>query len=108
MSDIFIPRRKPGPRPVECATFRTTVRILGQAQIDTFKAMCALAGRRPHELAYDIVLESIRKAQHDHETQALVSAVRRYQSGRRLVYSGPGSWAGRREMLDTAEEDRDA
>jgi hypothetical protein len=82
---------------------RTSVRILGQAQIDTFRAMCALAGRRPHELAYDLVLDAIREAQHDHETRALVGAVRRYQSGLRLVYGGPRSRAGRREMLGTAE-----
>lgn len=81
---------------------RTSVRILGQAQIDTFRAMCALAGRRPHELAYDLVLDAIREAQHDHETRALVGAVRRYQSGLRLVYGGPGSRAGR-EMLCAAE-----
>jgi hypothetical protein len=96
-------RRKPGPRPVECPTLSTSVRILGQAQIDTFRAMCALAGRRPHELAYDIVLDAIREAQHDHDTQALVSSVRRYQSGLRLVYGGPGSRMGRREMLEAGD-----
>jgi hypothetical protein len=104
MSDVVIPRRKPGPRPVECATFSTSVRILGQAQIDTFRAMCVLAGRRPHELAYDIVLDAIRDAQHDHGTQALVSAVRRHRSGMRLVYGGPGSRMGRREMLATGRD----
>ena len=77
---IWIPRRKPGPRLVECATMRTSVRILGQAQIDTFRAMCALAGRRPHELAYDIVLEAIRAGQENHEVQELVQAIRRRQS----------------------------
>lgn len=99
--DIVIPRRRPGPRPVECETFRTSVRILGERQVETFRAMCALRGRRPHELAYDLVLEAIRDAQHDHETQALVQAVRRHQSGLRLVYGGPSSRAGRREMLAT-------
>lgn len=86
---IFVPRRKPGPRPVECATFKTSIRILGDAQIDTFRAMCALRGRRPHELAYDIVLAAIRGAQHDHETQAMVAAAKRYRSGLKLV-SGEG------------------
>jgi hypothetical protein len=46
-------------------------RIFGQDQIDTFRAMCALAGRRPHELAADIVLEAILQARHDHEVQHL-------------------------------------
>lgn len=82
---IFVPRRRPGPRPVTCPTFKTSVRILGQEQIDTFRAMSALAGRRPHELAADIVLAAIREAQRDHATQALVHAVRRHQSGLRLV-----------------------
>jgi hypothetical protein len=104
---IWIPKRRPGPRPVECATFRTSVRILGGAQIDTFKAMCALRGRRPHELAYDIVLDAIREAQHDHETQALVSAVKRHRRGMRLAYGGPGSRAERREMLASQEAARD-
>jgi len=82
---VFIPQRKPGPRPVECETFRTSVRILGTAQVETFRAMCALAGRRPHELAYDIVLEAIRAAQEDPDHQALVAAARRHKSGLRLV-----------------------
>ncbi len=95
---VIVPRPGPGPRPVTCPTLKTSVRILGQEQIDTFRAMCALAGRRPHELAADIVLAVIREAQHDHSTQSLVRAVRRHQSGLRLFYGGPGSRMGRREM----------
>jgi hypothetical protein len=91
---------------VECPTLKTSVRILGQAQIDTFRAMCALAGRRPHELAYDIVLEAIRAGQEDHPTQELVSAVRRYQSGLRLVHGGPDSRSGRHEMLAVLDPER--
>jgi hypothetical protein len=79
-------------------TFKISVRILGQEQIDTFHPMSALAGRRPHELAADIVLATIREAQRDHATQALVHAVRRHRSGLRLVYDGPGSRTCRREM----------
>jgi hypothetical protein len=82
----------------------TSIRIFGQDQIDTFKAMCALAGRRPHELAYDIVLDAIRAARHDHEVQHLVRAVRRRQSGPRLAYGGPGSRMGRAEMLATLQD----
>jgi hypothetical protein len=104
-SEIFIPRRKPGPRPVECETFKTSVRILGERQVETFRAMCALAGRRPHELAADIVLEAIREAQHDHQTQQLVQAVKRYRSGLRLV--GPHSREGRNEMLHAMGDDGD-
>ena len=100
---VFIPRRKPGPRPVECETLKTSVRILGERQVETFRAMCALAGRRPHELAADIVLDAIREAQHDHETQALVQSVKRYRCGLRLVYGGPGSRMGRREMLGSQD-----
>jgi hypothetical protein len=82
---------------------KTSVRILGRNQVDTFRAMCALAGRRPHELAADIILDAIRAAEHDHDVQHLVHAVRRYQSGLRLAYSGPGSRAGRGEMLVAME-----
>jgi hypothetical protein len=80
-------------------TFKTSVRILGLEQIDTFPAMSALAGRRPHELAADIVLATIREAERDHATQALVHAARRHQSGLRLVY-GPASRADRRAVGD--------
>jgi hypothetical protein len=64
-----------------------------------FRAMCAPAGRRPHQLAADIMLAAIREAQHDHATQAFVHAARRYQSGLRLIHGGPDSQAGRREVL---------
>jgi len=101
--EIFVPRRRPGPRPVTCAAFKTSVRVLGLEQVDTFRAMCALAGRRPHEMAADIVLAAIREAQRDRATQALVHAVRRHQSGLRLVYDGPGSRAGRRDMRATGD-----
>ena len=63
--------RKPGPRPVTCATMTASARIFGQDQIDTFRTMYALAGRRPHELAADVVLEAILQARHDHEVQHL-------------------------------------
>ncbi len=86
---IVIPRRRPGPRPATCPTFKTSMRILGQAQIDTFRAMCALRGRRPHQLVADIVLAAIREAQQDPSTQALVRSARRHQSGLRLVDGRP-------------------
>jgi hypothetical protein len=113
-----IPRRRRGPRPAG-ATFRTSVRILGEAQIETFRAMCAIEGRRPHELAYDIVLEAIRAGQENHQVQELVEAVRAYQASERakneirrrrpgraglyLVYDGPDSRMGRREMRALTE-----
>ena len=68
-----------------CPTFKTTARIAGQAQIDTFLAMCALAGRRPHQLVADILLAAIREAQRDESTQAVVRAARRHRSGLQLV-----------------------
>jgi hypothetical protein len=86
--------RRPGPRPASCATRTVTVRIYGRAQIETFEAMCALAGRAPHELAYDFVLERIRDGQADHETQHLAALARAVT----LIYGGPRSAAGRREM----------
>jgi hypothetical protein len=82
---IFVPPRRPGPRPVTCTTLRTSVRILGDAQVDMFRAMCAAAGRRPHELAADIVLEAIRAAQEDPDHQGMVKAIRLATSGLRLV-----------------------
>ncbi|SNT60657.1 hypothetical protein SAMN05216276_107842 [Streptosporangium subroseum] len=52
---------------------RTSVRVRGERQIRTFLAMCRLAGRRPHELAADLVLAAIRAAQCDHEVQHAVA-----------------------------------
>jgi hypothetical protein len=45
--------------------------------------MCFMTGRRPHELAADIILDAIREAQHDHETQELIQARRPSQDQRR-------------------------
>jgi hypothetical protein len=78
--------------------------IMGRAQLDTWEAMCALRGRAPHELASDLVLAAIRWGQHDHETQALVAAVRAYGRGR-LLYQGPRSSMGRREMTGILDGD---
>jgi len=75
-------RRKPGPRSnadLGVPTFKTSVRILGQDQIDTWRAMCLLAGRRPFQMAADVVLAAIREGQHDHEVQALVQSLRAFQ-----------------------------
>ncbi len=53
---------------------KTSCVIMGDRQIQTFEAMCLIEGRRPHEMVADIVLEKIRKAQHDHEVQEVVAA----------------------------------
>jgi hypothetical protein len=37
----------------------TTVRVFGAEQIATFERMCETAGRQPHELASDIVLDEL-------------------------------------------------
>ena len=55
--------RYPGQR------VKTTASVYGNRQIEIFEAMCASRGRRPHELASDILLDAIREAQHDHEMQ---------------------------------------
>ncbi len=61
-------------------TLKTSVRILGQDQIDTWKAMCLLSGRKPFQMAADVVLAAIREGQEDHEVQALVQSLRAAQS----------------------------
>jgi hypothetical protein len=89
------PRRRGqvGRRPQDEVPYaKTTVRILGEAQIETFEAMCFLEHRRPHELAADIVLETIRAGQENHQVQDLVAALRR--SRRHLRSVQPGSGAG--------------
>jgi hypothetical protein len=72
---------------------RTSVAIIGQAQIDMFDAMCAVAGRRPHELAAELVLEAIRASQADPDMQGLVTAARqsrRRRAGGLSVVNGGG------------------
>lgn len=38
---------------------KTSVRVVGERQVDEFRALCVLLGRRPHQLAADLVLEGI-------------------------------------------------
>lgn len=74
---------------------RFSVVVMGQAQIDTWDAMCALTGRRPHQLAADIVLAAIRQCQGVEETfdplpkpdavKQLVNAVRHYRQAAGLI-----------------------
>lgn len=45
--------------------FRTSVRILGADQVDEFHALCLLRGRKPYQLAADMVLDAIRAARDD-------------------------------------------
>lgn len=46
-------------------SFKTSVRVHGVRQVDEFRALCILLGRRPHQLAADLVLEGIRRARED-------------------------------------------
>lgn len=101
---ITVPRHGPGRRPAACATKGVRVTIYGDRQIATFAAMCALAGRAPHELAYDWILERIREGQADHQTQHLVTLL----ADVTLIFGGPRSTAGRREMRALLEDDPEA
>jgi len=38
---------------------RTTVRIMGERQIAAFERMCEVTGRKPYELASDIILDEL-------------------------------------------------
>lgn len=46
-------------------SFKTSVRVVGADQVDEFRALCVLLGRRPHQLAADFVLDGIRRARED-------------------------------------------
>jgi hypothetical protein len=67
--------RYPGPQ------VKTLASIIGDRQIETFEAMCPISGRRPHEMASDVVLDAIRAAQHDHEVQDVVQSLRALRAG---------------------------
>lgn len=71
----------------------TQTRIVGDRQIDLFEAMCVLNGRKPHELASDLVLDAIRSAATDPNVTRLVRDVKRHRRGLHVV----------RDLPDTGE-----
>jgi hypothetical protein len=64
------------------------VRIRGQRQIDTWDAMTFLSHRRSHELAADVVLDSIRDSREDPEVKELTRNIRRSRSGLKVAGDG--------------------
>ena len=50
---------------------RTTVRVWGERQVGTFEALCERTGRKPHELASDIVLDELWSLSDDPEFRNL-------------------------------------
>lgn len=75
---------------------KTSCMVLGERQIETFEAMCAIAGRKPYQLVADIVLDAIREAQADHDVQALVVHSRRFREQRQGRHRGGLSLVGDR------------
>lgn len=57
--------------------FKTTTTVMGQQQVDEFDALCALLGRRRHELASDMVLDALRAYRNDPAVAPLVQALLR-------------------------------
>lgn len=51
---------------------KTSVRIVGADQVDEFHALCLLRGRKPYQLAADMVLDAIRAARDDPAERAAV------------------------------------
>lgn len=70
----------------EIPQLKTLATVMGIAQIDVFQAMCYLHGRRPNQLASDILLDSIQEAlARDPDVIKLARALRRNRSGLRAV-----------------------
>jgi len=61
---------------------RTSCMVLGDKQIDTFEAMLAVTGRKPHELVADIVLAAIQKGQADPKVQQVEAWLKESRRGR--------------------------
>ena len=61
---------------------RTSCRILGDKQIDTFEAMLGMTSRKPHELVADIVLAAIQTAQTDPKVQQFEAWLKESRRGR--------------------------
>lgn len=68
--------------------FKTSAMVCGHRQIETFRAMCFLRSRRPHQLVADIVLDAIREAQSDPSVIELIRNIRRFRSGLSIVKDG--------------------
>jgi hypothetical protein len=86
---------------------RTTVRIYGDLQIETFEAMCAVLARRPHQLAADMVLDGIRKGRRDKNIQSVVASIRgrrreTARRGLRLIRGGDGRSATAQEACTSS------
>lgn len=64
-------------------TFKTSVRLVGEQDVDEFQALCALLRKRPHELAGEMVRVSLAATRDDPEiydrVQRLVASARAYQ-----------------------------
>lgn len=62
-----------------------TTTTIAEADVDVFRALCALRGRRPHELASELVADALRDAQADPHVREFVRNVRRFKSPLRIV-----------------------
>jgi hypothetical protein len=74
--------------------FKTSVVVLGQRQVDDFHALCFLLGRRPHQLAADMVLAGIEAYRNDPKVAASVARLVEAQQANR------DEEAGRPQPLD--------
>lgn len=67
--------------------FKTSVMVVGEQQIDEFHALCGILGRRPHQLAADMVLAEIRRyrrrQRYAEAVRLLVKARREYREQRK-------------------------
>ena len=57
----------------------TTTRVMGEKQIATFERMCERTGRKPFELASDIVLGELWEAGDNPKLRKLAREQRRYR-----------------------------
>jgi hypothetical protein len=60
----------------------TTVRIYGEQQIATFGRLCEVAGRQPHELASDIILDEVWSLSGSAAFRKLAREQRQWRKGR--------------------------
>ena len=69
--------------------FKTSVMVVGERQVDEFHALCAVLGRRPHQLAADMVLAEIRRYRRRERVAAvvrlLVDARREWRAAQQTV-----------------------
>lgn len=80
--------RRPGPRRYDGPKRRVNAVVANGILVEVFDALCALEGRRPHQLVHDIVRDHLDKMSHDPYVQAEIRILRAARLGLTVIEGG--------------------